>query len=65
MADFSIPINAFDVPTHVTLRLPAGNREDGMRPPVTIPLSQLPDETLAQLIEEFAASVMIAAGKST
>ncbi len=63
MADFSIPINAFEVPKHVTLRLPPGNREDGMRAPITIPLSQLPVETLEALIEEFATAVMAVANE--
>lgn len=58
MAEFKLPIVPFPVPSEVTLQLPAGKREDGLRPPVTIPLEQLDDHTLAALIEEFAVAVM-------
>ena len=58
MAQFTLPIVPFPVPEMVSLQLPAGKREDGMRSPITIRLSDLSDEQLASLIEEFAASVM-------
>ena len=65
MATFSLPIVPFTVPDEVSLQMPVGRREDGMRQPVKIKLCDLPDETLAALIEEFAAAVMEKAGKST
>jgi hypothetical protein len=65
MANFSLPIVPFTVPDKVTLQMPAGKRQDGMRPPVELSLEQLDDETLGALIEEFAAAVMAKAGRST
>lgn len=58
MPNFSFPIVPFNVPDSVTLRMPPGKRQDGIRPPVEVSLEQLDDETLASLIEEFAAAVM-------
>jgi hypothetical protein len=65
MATFQLPIVPFDVPTHVTLRLPPGKREDGMRGPVVIALKDLPEETLAALIDEFVNAVLEAARPPT
>ncbi len=65
MATFSLPIVPFPVPTHVTLQMPPGKRQDGMQKPITIPLADLPNEALQALIEEFAVAVMEAAGQST
>ena len=58
MANFSLPIVPFPVPEKVTLRTPPGKRQDGMKPPIEIALSDLPDEVLADLIEEFTTNVM-------
>ncbi len=58
MANFSLPISPFPVPDKVTLRLPPGKRQDGMKAPIEIALADLPDEVLADLIEEFTTNVM-------
>jgi hypothetical protein len=58
MAAFSLPIVPFAVPEKVSLQLPPGRRQDGIRGPVEIALTDLSDETLVTLIEEFTASVM-------
>jgi hypothetical protein len=65
MANISLPVKPFDVPESVVLDMPAGRKQDG---PIGLPrikLSDLPEETLNQLIEEFAANVMAAAGRAT
>lgn len=66
MATFSLQVSPFPVPTHVTLVVPSsGKREDGIRQPVQIALADIPEDTLTALIEEFAQSVLKAAGRST
>ena len=61
MASISLELQPFAVPTHVTVVMPAGKRQDGVKPAPTLALSDLSDEVLAALIEEFAANVMKAA----
>ena len=63
MTTISLKLKPFAVPTHVTIELPPGRKQDGMQPLPTVLLSQLDDETLAGLIEEFSNAVLIAAGK--
>jgi hypothetical protein len=63
MANFSMPINPFPVPTGVTLQLPTGKKQDGVQPLPTLMLSQLSEETLAELCEDFTKAVFAAAGK--
>lgn len=66
MATFSVKIEPFSIPTEVRLLVPSTNkREDGMRPVPTIKLTDLTDDALNDLIEEFVAGVMKAAGRST
>jgi hypothetical protein len=65
MATFQLPIVPFDVPTHVTLQLPPGKREDGMRGPVVISLRDLSEETLMALLDEFNNAVLEAARPPT
>lgn len=61
MATIKLQLEPFPVPKHVALVLPAGKRQDGMTPRPTLPLSELPDEALEALIEEFATNVMATA----
>ena len=58
-----LKLKPFAVPTHVTIELPPGRKQDGMQPLPTIPLSELDAESLAALIEEFSESVLRAAGQ--
>lgn len=64
MATFNTKLKPFEVPTHVTLDLPAGKKEDGFKALPTLPLEALDEDTLNALIEEFALAVMTAAGKA-
>jgi len=61
MANLPLKIRPFEVPTHVTLELPAGRRQDGAQALPKISLESLPDDVLEQLITEFAEAVMKAA----
>lgn len=61
MANLPLKVRPFDVPTHVTLELPAGRRQDGVQALPKIALESLPDDVLEQLITEFAEAVMKAA----
>jgi len=61
MASIKIEIQPFPVPSHVTLVMPVGKRQDGMKQAPTLALSELTDDALEVLIEEFATNVMAAA----
>lgn len=61
MATLPLKVRPFDVPTHVTVELPPGRRQDGVQPLPKISLDNLPDDVLAALIEEFTEAVMKAA----
>lgn len=65
MATINLKLRPFEVPTHVTVELPAGRKQDGVKPAPTVALSELPDETLEALINEFAEAVMKAARPDT
>ena len=58
MAHLPLPIKPFPVPETVVLELPPGRRQDGMQALPQIQLKDLPDEVLAELIEEFTQRVM-------
>jgi hypothetical protein len=64
MATMKLELNPFDVPDHVTVKLPPGRREDGMQALPTIALQDIDEETLASLCDEFTEAVFAAAGKS-
>lgn len=61
MASINLKLRPFEVPTHVTIEMPAGKRQDGVKPLPALALSDLSDEALQALIEEFAENVMKAA----
>ena len=61
MASVTLQLQPFPVPTHATIILPAGKRQDGLQPPPQLLLKDLSDDALAALIEEFATNVMKAA----
>lgn len=58
MAQLPLKVRPFEVPTHVTLELPPGKRQDGVQALPKISLENLPDDVLAALIEEFTEAVM-------
>lgn len=59
MAVFPVQLTPFEVPTVVALQVPtSGRREDGMRPTPTININDLPRETVVQLCEEFATTML-------
>ena len=64
MASINLELQPFPVPEDVTIKLPPGRREDGMRPAPTMKLADLSDEVLAAMCEEFTQAVFAAAGKS-
>jgi hypothetical protein len=65
MASLNLKLEPFPVPTNVTVIVPSsGKREDGIRPPMTVPLEMVDEQTLNTMIEEFALAVMTAAGKA-
>ena len=57
MANIKLELQPFQVPTHVTVIMPAGSRQGGMIMAPTIALEDLSDEALEALIDEFATSV--------
>jgi hypothetical protein len=61
MATINLQLQPFPVPTHVTISMPAGRKQDGIKPLPTLALTDLSDEVLSALIEEFATNVMKAA----
>jgi hypothetical protein len=64
MPTINLKLKPFEVPTHVTIAMPPGRKQDGMKPLPTLALEDLDEETLNSLIEEFAQAVMTAAGKA-
>lgn len=65
MTSINLKITPFTIPTEVLIQIPgSGKREDGMQQPITIKLSELDEETLAALCEEFTTSVFTSAGKT-
>lgn len=61
MATIKLQLQPFPVPTHVAIMLPTGKKQDGAKPLPTLALSELSDEALEGLINEFAEAVMKAA----
>lgn len=57
MPQIKLEINPFDVPKSVSLKLPVGKRQDGFAKPTSIHLSELDDETLHQLCDDFIINV--------
>lgn len=65
MATITLELNPFPVPNDVTGKMPGtGKREDGIRPTTVMELSELSEETLAALCDEFTQAVFAAAGKT-
>lgn len=66
MSSITLRLEPFPVPTSVTINMPQPiNRDvfnhDSIKPTLTISLTQLSDEELGSLIDEFAENVMKAA----
>jgi hypothetical protein len=58
MASVTLQLQPFPVPTHVTVVLPAGKKQDGAQALPQLLLKDLSDEALEALITEFAENVM-------
>jgi hypothetical protein len=59
MANLSVNLTPFELPTHVTVQLPSsGLRQDGFRPPATIDINTLPRETVVQLCDDFKMAIL-------
>lgn len=69
MATINLELVPFEVPTEAVIVMPPGKpqlREDGFKTTAkpSIPLSDLSEETLSELCEEFTRAVFAAAGKT-
>lgn len=64
MASMNLELQPFPVPTEVFIKMPPGKKEDGPKSLPTLKLSDLSDEALAALCEEFCNAVYEAAGKT-
>jgi hypothetical protein len=65
MASINLEILPFTVPDEVSIKMPGtGKREDGIKPAITMKLSDLEVDSLIALCEEFTNNVFAAAGKS-
>lgn len=59
MAQVSFPVVPFEVPTVVVIAMPSsGRREDGMRPLPTVPIAELPRETVEQMCADFTKTML-------
>ena len=64
MATINLELQPFAVPTDVTIKMPPGKREDGMKTAPSMKLTDIPEDVLAVLCEEFTTAVFAAAGKT-
>lgn len=62
-AKFSLNIRPFEVPLDVELMMPAGRRQDCLKPSVRVRLQDLDEDTLHILVQEFALKVFEIAGR--
>ncbi len=65
MATLSLELVPFPVPNEVSIKMPAGKRQDGMKPLPTLALEDLSTEALEALLSEFCEAVMAKAKKDT
>lgn len=57
MATIPLVLRPFTVPNYVTVEMPPGRREEGLKPSPTFALTQLPPEVLDQLCNQFRMNV--------
>lgn len=62
MATIALTLKPFTVPNFVLVETPPGLRQDGAHQLPSIPLRDLPRETLEQLCAQFRESIMQKAG---
>lgn len=60
----NLEIHEFNVPNFVTVKCEEGRKEEGFRPSEGIPLSDLSEETLQKLCNNFVESVFKKAKKN-
>lgn len=58
-----LELNPFSVPNYVTVKMPPGNKQDGFREAPKFHLSELSEETLNALCEQFKKDVFEKAEK--
>ncbi len=63
MATIETKLNSFVVPNFVTIQQSPGRRQDGIKELPSIPVSQLPSDTLRQLAQEWLTALYDKAGK--
>lgn len=63
-ASLEVELKPFNVPNFVILKPEVGKREDGMKEPISLPLSQLSAGTLEKMCEEFTREVFRKSGKN-
>lgn len=63
MATIETKLRPFTVPNFVTVVMPPGKREDGLKPVPSFSLRELSPETLAELCDEFRVAVFAQAMK--
>lgn len=65
MPSINLELQPFSVPEFVTLKIPKNsNRVSLPAPPVTLGITELSEDTLLAMCEEFTTAVFAAAGKS-
>jgi hypothetical protein len=62
--EHTIKLHPFAVPDFVVQAQTPGNREDGWRKAIVVPISELSAATLGELCDEFRRDVFAKAGKS-
>lgn len=53
-----VELNPLDVPTHASIKMPAGLRQDGFKAPPTMRLTDLPRDVVLALCNEMTAAVL-------
>lgn len=63
MAEIKVKLRPWLVPSFVSIKQPARPRQEGLQESPSLPLSEIPAETLADMCDDFRAEVFRKAGK--
>lgn len=58
MADIKLKLKPFGTPNFVLLDAHPGRREDGIKETSSIPLSEVPEEVLVEMCDDFKQEVL-------